>query len=834
MTSLPTHPITPLLPEIVARLTANPCLVLEAPPGAGKTTLVPLALAEAPIFSDGKILLLEPRRLAARAAARRMASTLREKIGETVGYQVRLERKIGPGTRIEVLTEGLLTSRLKSDPALAGVRIVIFDEFHERSLDADLGLALTRTCQEILNQDLRILVMSATLDGERIAAMLCGAPVLRAEGRAFPVETRFAPLPERTPLDTWTARTIRRAIAETEGGVLVFLPGEAEIRRVEADLRTGGLPPSAFVAPLYGALDQEAQDRAVTPAPEGQRKIVLATAIAETSLTIEDVRVVVDAGLERRPAYDPGSGLTRLVTQRLSRASADQRRGRAGRLAPGICYRLWSEPENRALQPHAVPEILASDLASLVLDVAAWGLAPIEDLSFLDPPPSGARTEAQMLLRQLGALDADGRATPHGGRLADLGTHPRLAHMMVAAAERGDGPTAVAIAAILGERDILRAGGPRDRDMRTRLEIWAGDRDRPGGTQVDAGALRRAQAQAALWRRRLNIPDEAVVPASCGPVLALAYPDRVAQAQGRHGRFRLRSGRGAFLPEDDPLAGADFLVAASLDARAGDGAIFLAAPLTRTDIEDAFADAIENTESVAWDRRAGSIAAVARDRLGALVLAERPIERAAPERWRAALIEGIRDVGLDRLAWPKASAHLRARAAFARTLNEASPSPNLSDEALTINLEEWLGPFLGRERRPSDIKEETLAAALDAMLTHEMRKALDRLAPTHLSVPSGSRVELEYGSEGPRLNVRLQEVFGLTETPRIGGGKVPVTLVLLSPARRPVAVTQDLKTFWANGYRDARKELKARYPKHFWPDDPASAEATARTRPRGS
>lgn len=833
MTRLPTLPITPLLPEIVASLAANPCLVLEAPPGAGKTTLVPLALAEAPVFADGKILLLEPRRLAARAAARRMASILKENVGETIGYQVRFERKIGPATRIEVLTEGLLTRRLKNDPALEGTRIVIFDEFHERSLDADLGLAITRACQEALNQNLKILVMSATLDGNRIAALLSDAPVLRAEGRAFPVETRYAPPPERTPLETWTGRTIRRALAETEGGVLVFLPGEAEIRRVEADLRASDLPPSAVVAPLYGNLDQKAQDRAVTPAPEGKRKIVLATAIAETSLTIEDVRVVVDAGLERRPAYDPGSGLTRLVTQRLSRASADQRRGRAGRLAPGTCYRLWSEPENRALVPHAVPEILAADLASLILDVATWGLAPIADLPFLDPPPPGARAEAQTLLRQLGALDEAGHATPHGARLADLGTHPRLAHMMVAAAERGDGPTAVAIAAVLGERDIVRAGGPRDRDLRTRLEIWVSEHDRRGGMKVDAGALRRARAQATLWCRRLNIVDEAVAPASCGAILALAYPDRVAQSQGRHGRFRLVNGRGAFLPEDDPLAGADFLVAASLDARSGDGAIFLAAPLTRADIEDDFAAAIETTESISWDRRAGSVAAVARDRLGALVLAERPIERANAERWRAALIEGIRDVGLDRLAWPKASAHLRARAAFARTLDEASSLPQLSDDALTAQLEEWLGPFLGRERKPSDIKEETLAAALDAMVTHEMNKVLDRLAPTHLSVPSGSRIEVEYGSEGPRLNVRLQEVFGLSETPRIGGGKVAVTLVLLSPARRPVAVTQDLKTFWANGYRDTRKELKTRYPKHFWPDDPANAEATARTRPRG-
>lgn len=829
-------PIEEALPALREALRRRAAAVLRAPPGAGKTTRVPLALLGEPWLAGRKAVVLEPRRLAARAAAHRMAAMLGERVGETVGYRVRMDTRVGPRTRIEVVTEGVLTRLLQSDPALEGVGLVVFDEFHERSLHADLGLALALQSQSLLREDLRILVMSATLDGAAVAALLDDAPVVASEGRAHPVETRYLPRPAGGPLEPLVARTALEALEREPGDVLVFLPGQGEIRRVEERLLEAGPGPGVRVAPLYGNLSQEEQDRAIAPSPPGARKVVLATSIAETSLTIEGVRVVVDSGRMRVPRFSPRTGMTRLETVPVTRASAEQRRGRAGRVGPGVCYRLWTEPEQHGLVPHAPPEILSADLAPLALELAAWGVADPGELRWLDPPPAAALAQARELLAQLGALDAGGALTPHGRRMAAFGTHPRLAHMLLRGEELGLGGLACETAALLEERDLFRGEGELpDADLRLRLEALRGGRGGPShrGRRVDPGTLRRVRDAARHWREALGVRgrDGGEVE-QAGLLLALAYPDRIAQKRpGKPGRFLLRNGRGAVLVGAQALADAPYLVAAELDGQGRESRVFLAAPLAEDDLELHFAEQVETEESVAWDPEAGAVRARRRERLGALVLREAPLADPDPEATAAALLEGIAREGIEALPWTKESRRLRERLVF---LHRLDPEwPDASGAALLATLPEWLGPHLYGLRRRDEVQRLDIGEILLARLPWARRAALDELAPTHLTVPSGSRIPIDYSDpEAPVLAVRLQEVFGMTETPRVARGRVPLTLHLLSPAHRPVQVTRDLESFWSTTYFEVKKDLKGRYPKHYWPDDPLQAEPTRRVRPR--
>jgi ATP-dependent helicase HrpB len=827
-------PIESALPELKAALAADGAAVLPAPPGAGKTTRVPLALLDEPWLAGRRILMLEPRRLAARAAARYMARLLGEDVGGTVGYRVRMETRVGPTTRIEVVTEGVLTRMLQSDPALEGVGIVIFDEFHERSLHADLGLALTLQSRAVLREDLRVLVMSATLDGAPVAALLGDAPVVASRGRGFPVDVRY--LPQR--LEGWiepaVARTVRQAVESSEGDVLVFLPGAAEIHRVEEMLREPDLPPGVRVMPLYGNLPQQAQDEAIAPSPPGRRKVVLATSIAETSLTIEGVRVVVDSGLMRVPRFAPRTGMTRLETVTVSRASAEQRCGRAGRVAPGVCWRMWPEHAHAGLVPHGTPEILDADLAPLALELAAWGVSDPAELAWLDPPPAAAFAQARELLAGLGALDAAGAITPHGRAMAELPLHPRLAHMLLRGRELGFGGVACDLAALLGERDVFRrADGPADADLRLRLEAL---RDLAGNRRVrgaaDIGALRRVQAESREWRRRLSVRGGDEDPSAAGLLLALAYPDRIGQRRpGKPGRYLLRNGRGASVAESDPLATSAWIVAPELDGQGRESRVYLAAPVEQDEIERHFADQIEREETVAWDAAAKAVRPRRRERLGALVLREAAVSNADPDLVTAALLDGIAAEGIGALGWSKGAAQLRERITF---LHRHDPAwPDVSDAALAASLAEWLGPYVYGMTRLDEVQRIDLHEVLLGMLGWERRTAVDEMAPSHVEVPSGSRIPIDYADpEAPVLAARLQELFGMTETPRIAGGRVPLTIHLLSPAHRPVQVTRDLASFWKTGYFDVKKDLKGRYPKHYWPDDPLQAQATARVRPR--
>ena len=813
-------PILPLLPEVRAALAGAGVAVLQAPPGAGKTTGVPPALLGEGWLGRGKILVLEPRRLAARAAARRMASEMGEEVGATVGYRVRFDSKTGPRTRIEVVTDGVFLRQLQEDPTLPGVGAVLFDEFHERRLDGELVLALCLEARAAVRDDLRLLVMSATLDGAPVAALLGGAPLITSEGRSFPVETVHLPADPKARVEDAVASAVRRALDQESGDILAFLPGTAEIRRCLARLE-GGVDPEVILAPLYGDLALEQQDQAIKPSPPGRRKVVLATAIAETSLTIEGVRVVVDGGLMRVPRFDPGSGMSRLETIRVSRASADQRRGRAGRTQPGVCYRLWPEAEHRALQPFSPPEILSADLAPLALELAEWGIAEAGSLAWLDPPPTAALGQARDLLHQLGAIDRAGAITGHGREMARLGAHPRLAHLMVRGRALGQGALACALAALLGERDILRGPG-RDADLRARVELLV------SGARGPVQQVRQAAAQ---LRRQLRVPaDQALEPSGSGALLALAYPDRIAQRRpGGGGQYRLANGRGAGLPAGDPLGAQEWLAVADLDGDKREARLFLAAPLTLAEIEEGFAELIESVDFVAWDAREQAVLARRQRRLGALVLADEALAEPGRERVTAALLEGIRQHGLALLPWSEAVADWRARVAFLRrTLGE--DWPDLSDAALLESLEDWLAPYLEGCSRASHLKRLNLMEILEARLDWKQRQALDELAPSHLTVPSGSRVAVEYGGEAPVLAVKLQEMFGARETPCVAGGRVPVVLHLLSPARRPVQVTRDLAGFWASSYREVKADLKGRYPKHPWPDDPLAAPPTARTK----
>jgi ATP-dependent helicase HrpB len=833
MTRIPNTglPIEAVLPALAAALRAGTSAVLQAAPGAGKTTVVPLALLDEPWLGGQKMVMLEPRRLAARAAASRMAQLLGERVGDTVGFRVRMETRVGPKTRIEVVTEGVLTRMLQHDPALEGVGIIIFDEFHERSLHADVGLALTLQSRAVLRDDLRVLVMSATLDGGPIAALLGDAAVIRSEGRVFPVDTRWLPRKPEGRMEPIAARAVRNALGGEVGDVLVFLPGAGEIRRVEEMLAADGVPSDVRVMPLFGNLAQEAQDEAIRPSPPGRRKVVLATSIAETSLTIEGVRVVVDSGVMRVPRFSPRTGMTRLETVPVSRASADQRRGRAGRTAPGVCYRLWTEGEDAALQPYRPPEILEADLAPLALELASWGVADPAELQWLDPPPAAAFAQARELLAELGALDAAGAVTAHGRRMAGLPLHPRLAHMLLRAKEMRLGATACDLAALLAERDILRGEG-RAPDADVRLRLAALRRERGAGYSVDHAALHRVTAEAKDLRRHLGVSPAHADDEAAGVLLALAYPDRIAQRRpGGGARYLLRNGRGAAFPEPQSLSSEPYLVAAELDDAGREGRIQLAAPVELAQVERHFADQIVTEDWVTWDEAAGAVRARRVERLGALVLHEAPLGEPDPERIAAALVDAVRREGVGALPWSKAAAQLRERIGF---LHAHDPSfPSTSDAALAETMDEWLAPHLYGMRKMDEVRRVDLAAVLEGMLAWEQRRRLDDWAPTHVDVPSGSRIPIDYSDPAaPVLAVRLQEVFGWTETPRVAGGRVPLTLHLLSPAHRPVQVTRDLASFWRTGYFDVKKDLKGRYPKHYWPDDPLVAEATARAKPR--
>jgi len=836
------------LPALRAAVVAHANVVLQAPPGAGKSTGVPLALLTEQSLRPGKIVMLEPRRLAARAVATRMSQMLGEAVGQTVGFRTRLESRTSKNTRIEVVTEGILTRWLQRDATLEGVAMVIFDEFHERSLNADVGLALCLEAQAEVRDDLRILVMSATLDTPAVAQLLGDAPIVSTEGKAFEVETRWATTgaanrgQREIDIATRTARTILQALEQDPGDILAFLPGQGEIRRAQQQLEEGGLARSVSVLPLFGDLSAAEQDAALRPGDAQHRKIVLATNIAETSLTIEGVRVVVDSGLARRARFDPSTGMSGLETVRISRASADQRRGRAGRLGPGVCYRLWSETEHASLAAQTAPEILEADLAPVALDLAEWGVSDPRSLRWLDPPPAATFAQARDLLRSLDAIDAEGRITPHGRALARLGTHPRLAHMIVRGAELGLRRLALEIAAVLGERDLLRwNAGRRDADLRLRIEALrrgrVDDSHVAADVRVDGGARQRAVRSVEVLERQLDT-GTATSPATesdadIGRLLAFAYPDRIAQSRGAGGRYLLSGGRGARLADAQSIAQAEFLVVADLDAGDREALIRLASPLPRAALEGDFAALIEHRQRFEWDAREQAVVAQDERWLGAIRLGERRLENPDGERVMSALLAGIRELGLDVLPWTKEARALRQRLAFARDVDTHAPRPwpDVSDDALLATLEDWLAPWLTNMSRRDHLARLDTTAIIAALLDWNQRQRLDELAPTHLQVPSGSRIPIDY-SAAPTVAVRLQEVFGLSTTPAVGGGRVPLTLQLLSPAHRPVQVTKDLASFWARGYMEVKKELKGRYPKHYWPDDPTTAVATARARPR--
>lgn len=813
--NLPPLPIDEALPRLLAALAAGPYAVLVAPPGAGKTTRVPLALLDAPWRGDGRIVMLEPRRLAARAAARRMAQSLDDEVGGVVGYRVRLDARVSRRTRIEVVTEGVFTRMILDDPELTGIAAVLFDEFHERSLDADLGLALALDAAA-LRDDLRVLVMSATIDGARVAELLDGAPVVVSEGRAFPVETIWRDRDPLVKIEDQVTSVVLEALRDQPGSALVFLPGQAEIGRV-AERLAGRVAGDVDIAPLYGQLTPEEQDRAVQPARPGRRKVVLATSIAETSLTIEGVRIVVDSGLRRAPAYEPATGLSVLETRKVSRASADQRRGRAGRVEPGVCYRLWGEGQNAALMAFDAPEMLEADLSGLALDLAGWGVSDPTQLKFLDPPPGPAWSEAVSLLRDLEALDDGGRITVEGKALARLPLHPRLGHMIHRAAEEDDALTAAQLAVLLGERGL----GGDGTDLTHRLERFGRERGK------------RADEAHGLARRWAGMVGNTGSGGEVGRHLARAYPDRVAQQAGARGRFRLANGRQASLEESDGLASAPYLVVTDITGAAATGRIRAAAAIERATIEELFAGDIVDEVAMAFDRGSHSVRARRLRRLGALRLDEAPVAIADLQQAAAALAEGIAGLGVSLLPWSKEQQALRARASYLRTtLGEAWP--DLSDTGLAADMA-WLVPHITGKTALSEIEAEDLGGALEGLLPWARRQEIERLLPSHFDAPSGSHLPIDYGAEnGPALEVRVQELFGLDKHPSVAGGKVPLLLVLLSPAHRPIQTTRDLPGFWRGSWKDVAKDLKGRYPRHYWPENPLEAAATARAKPRGT
>ena len=813
-------PIDAALPALRTALANRNAAVLVAPPGAGKTTRVPLVLLEESWAKNKKILVLEPRRLAARAAATRMAVTLGEQVGDTVGLRVRFGSRVTKRTRIEVVTEGVFTRLVIDDPSLEGVAAVLFDEFHERSLDADLGLALARDSQQALRPDLKLLVMSATLDSARVAALLGDAPAIESEGRAFPVETRYLGRDPRAPIERQVTEALERALRTEAGSLLVFLPGAGEIRRTESLLKERINDTAVDIVALYGALDAREQDRAISPAPPGRRKVVLATSIAETSLTIEGVRVVIDSGLSRVPRYEPDVGITRLETVRVSRAAADQRRGRAGRVEPGVCYRLWDEPQTASLEAYTRPEILSADLSSFMLDLAQWGVSDPGKLAFLDPPPRAALAEAKTLLAELGAIDSDGRITEEGRKLRALPLPPRLARMVVDAAAEGAGELAAGIAAVVTERGL----GGDDVDLRHRLDNFRRDRSKRAD---DARAMVRRWAETAGGKA-------AASEHSPGSLLALAYPDRIAKNRGAGGgSFLLANGRGGNVDPASPLAREPYLAVAELTGVAVASRIVLAAAITLGEIEAQFAGQIEEDEAITFEAASASLRSRRIRKLRALMLSERTLPVAPGAAAAKLLAEGAAGLGMAKLPWSKAQLQFRDRVNFLRRA-EGDEWPDLSDRALARTATDWLAPFLDGKTALSQVVADDLAAALDVLVPWNLRQRLNAEAPTHFMAPSGSNVPIDYeGEEGPKLAIRVQELFGLAVHPVIARGHVPLLIELLSPAHRPVQVTRDLPGFWRGSYKDVRSDLRGRYPKHPWPDDPLTAPATRRAKPRG-
>ncbi|OYU17511.1 MAG: ATP-dependent helicase HrpB [Rhodobacteraceae bacterium PARR1] len=804
-------PIDAALPDLRAALAARGVAVLQAPPGAGKTTRVPLDILSAGLV-QGRIVMLEPRRLAARAAAERMAETLGESVGQTVGYRIRGEAKVSRGTRIEVVTEGILTRMIQSDPELPGVGCLIFDEFHERSLNADLGLSLALEIWGALREDLMLVVMSATLDAAPVARLMGDAPMVTSEGRAFPVETRWLPRPPDGSLrfEAALAGLVVQAAEETaEGGILVFLPGEGEIRRVEAVLAPR-LGPGFSIRPLFGAMDFAAQRAALAPAPG--RKVVLATSIAETSLTLPDIRVVVDGGRARRARFDPASGMSRLVTERVTRAEAEQRRGRAGRVAAGVCYRLWTKGEEGGLAAFPPAEIEAADLTALALELALWGGS---DLPFLTPPHPGVLAEARSLLADLGALDGQGRITDHGRKLATLPLHPRLGHMLAVA-----GPKAATLAALLAERDPLRGAGP---DLTLRLKAV----ERPG-PEAHRPTIDRIRDEAKRLARAL--PQGQRPDLSVAQMVALAYPDRIGlRRKGDAPRWVLSGGKGAAMAQGTALSGARLIVATDLDGDPREAQMRQAVAISESEIREILSDRIRWADVCEWSRRDGRVLARRQERLGAVVLDDRIWTDAPAEAIARAALDGIRQIGLP---LTPAARRLRARIELARA--GGADWPDCSDAGLMDQLEAWLLPHLGKARTEADLRALDIHDALKARLDWDQTATLDRLTPSHFETPLGRRIPIDYDGEAPGIEVRLQEMFGVTTHPSVGKARLPLRITLLSPGQRPVQVTMDLPRFWATSYADVRKDMRGQYPRHPWPEDPTEAEPTLRAKPRGT
>jgi ATP-dependent helicase HrpB len=810
-------PVDSVIPHLRAALAASSCAVLVAEPGAGKTTRVPLALYGEPWLAGKKIVMLEPRRLAARASARYMAAAIGEEIGATVGYTVRLERKVSKSTRVEVVTEGILTRRLQHDPELADTGLIIFDEFHERSLDGDFGLALALDVQRGLRSDLKILVMSATLDAEKLCSHLGDAPLIQTAGRMFPVSVTYLNRPTRFTLVDETVRAILRVLREVNGSLLVFLPGEGEIRRCADALSKSALPQGVEVRPLYAALSTAEQDAAIQPVAPARRKIVLATTIAETSLTIEGIEAVIDTGLKRAPRFDPASGMTALETVRVSQASADQRKGRAGRLSPGHCYRLWPESETKALAQQDAPEIRVADVAPLVLDMAGWGVTSADGLPWLEAPPAAAFGQAQELLQKLGAIDSAHRMTPHGKTMVRLPLHPRLSHMVVKAVSLGAGRAAAEVAAMITERDGL----PRDTsaDLETRLlHVRGGARDRI-----------RQSAKQIIDMMQLGEDERDL---SHGVLLGLAYPDRIAQRRGG-ARFRMANGGGAVVAEHDLLTKADFIAVAVLDNMQADARVFLAAPLTAGEIETHFANLITDSSTTGWDGKQSAVVALRERRLGAITLDQRPLTNPDPQVLAEGMLAGMRQMGLAVLPWTEAAEGFRQRVLFLRRTLPTAGWPDLSEAALVETMDTWLSPYLAGMQRKRDLARLDMIAILRSLVPHALLSRLEGLAPLRMAVPSGGQYRIDYAGDGdPVLRVRLQEMFGLHAAPEVAGGLAKLRIEMLSPGGKPVAVTQSLETFWTNGYPDVRKDLRGRYPKHYWPENPLEAQAVAPRRLR--
>ncbi len=823
----PSFPIQALLPQVRSSLAAHPRLVLEAPPGAGKTTQVPLALLDEDWLEGRKIVMLEPRRVAARAAATFMAQQLGEAAGETVGYRIRFENKISARTRVEVVTEGILTRMIQDDPMLEGVGAILFDEFHERHLSADLGLALALDVQAQLREDLRIVVMSATLDGEKLARFL-EAPRLSSEGRSYPVEIDHFPARRDESLELQTRRAIEHALQAHPGDVLVFLPGQREIAKVEAAL---SLAVETRVLPLHGELPVEKQSEALQPDPQGRRRVVLATNVAESSVTLPGVRVVIDAGLAREPRYDPNSGFARLEVVNISRASADQRAGRAGRVAEGWAYRLW--PQSQRLEPQRRPEIAQVELASLALELAAWGS---DALRFVDPPPPGALAAARDLLRRVGGLSESNAITSLGKRMLALGTHPRLAAMLLSARSQEDRALACDLAALVEARDPLRSGGDALAARWRALAAFRGGRAPPDANRSGLAAIDAAAKQ---WRRRIRVdaaPPATIEAHRLGDLLLHAFPDRIAHQHSTDPRrYQLANGRMARLFDDSALFGEPWLVANELRYEAKDALIQRAAPLDEKFLRGEFPERFVNEDAVRWDASRRALVAQRESRFDQIVLESKPAGRVDPERAAAALTDAVRELGLSALSWSESLQQWRERV---RCLREWMPDlalPDLSDEALLASLDEWLLPAFSGKTRLDALDEEALADALKSSLDWSLRQRIDQLAPTRMTVPSGMERRIEYAhGQSPVLAVKLQELFGLADTPRIADGRIPLTLHLLSPGGRPLQVTQDLRGFWERTYPEVKKEMKGRYPRHPWPDDPWSAKATHRAKPRGT